>query len=121
MLIESTKRTIRFRMRSGEEVKLNPGVPIELPDSAAQHLIRQAKGLVRKVVNLESDWLTLWRQVAEISSGLEPTDPRLPNVMQAINICDAAFIAGSKPSFLVGVDAVAQAMNGGPCGIAGHE
>jgi len=116
MLIEAIAQRIRFRLRSGQEVILRPGVPTELPDSAAQQLLRRAKGKVRLVVNPESDWLTLWRLIAEISSGLEPTDARLPNVIQAISICDAAFMAGSKPSFLVGVEAVAKAMGGGAIG-----
>jgi len=49
MLIEAVERRIRFRLRTGQEVTLRPGVPTELPDSAARQLLKQAAGKVRLV------------------------------------------------------------------------
>ena len=49
MLIEATDKPIRYRLKTGEEVTLHPGVPTELPDVAAQRLIVKAAGKVRPV------------------------------------------------------------------------
>jgi len=45
MLVEALTRTIRYRLRSGEEVRLRPGIPMDLPISAARQLLIKAAGL----------------------------------------------------------------------------
>src|SRR5688500_16752786 len=81
------------------EITLRPGHPIDLPARQVQKVLRNCKGKVRLVVELDSDWLTLWKHVAEISDGLTSADPRRPEVLRAFEICDEAFAMGSKASF----------------------
>ena len=76
----------------------------------AWKLLRQAKGRVRLTISSMDNWLTLWWFVADASSGLEPTDPRLPAILAAIQRCDAAFTQGNKAAFLVAVKGVVKAM-----------
>jgi hypothetical protein len=49
VLIEAVEHRIRYRLRTGEEVHLQPGVPVELPDQAARQLLAKAVGKVRLV------------------------------------------------------------------------
>jgi hypothetical protein len=49
MQLEVTGQPIRYRLKTGEEVTLRPGVPMELPDQAATQLLRKAPGKVRAV------------------------------------------------------------------------
>lgn len=113
MILEAIDKPLRLRLRNPDRtVTLQPGQPIDLPPLVAWKLLRQAPGKVRLVVNPDSDWLTLWQQVAEISDGLESTDARLSAVLKAIDICDAAFELGNKERFLVGIATIAQAMEG---------
>jgi hypothetical protein len=111
MLIEALLKPLRVNLpQDGGDVLLRPGVPVNLPAKIAWKLLRQAKGRVRLTISPTEDWLTLWRFVAEVSGGLEPTDPRLPTVLAAIQECDAVFTQGNKAAFLVAVEDVAKAM-----------
>ena len=49
MQLEATGKSIRCRLRSGEEILLRPGVPTELPDRAAAELLKKAPNRVRVV------------------------------------------------------------------------
>jgi hypothetical protein len=49
MQLEATGKPIRYRLKSGEEVILRPGVPTELPDHAANQLLKKAPNKVRRV------------------------------------------------------------------------
>jgi len=49
MQLEAVNDPILYRLRSGEEVVLKPGVATELPDQAAKQLLQKAPGKVRKV------------------------------------------------------------------------
>jgi hypothetical protein len=51
MLLEATREPIRYRLKSGEEITLHPGVPVELPDQAACQLLQKAPEKVRRVPN----------------------------------------------------------------------
>src|SRR6185369_5700466 len=93
MLIEATEQPVRYRYRDGRELVFRPGSPIELPDAEAKRLLERAAGKVRRVENDRTSWLTAWREVAEISSGLTNEDVRLPLVMAALASCDTAFEA----------------------------
>lgn len=111
MLIEALLKPLRVNLsQDGGDVLLRPGVPVDLPAKVAWKLLRQAKGRVRLTISPTEDWLTLWRFVAEVSNGLEPTDPRLPTVLVAIQGCDAAFTQGNKSAFLIAVEGVMKAM-----------
>lgn len=111
MLIEALVKPLRVNLpQDGGEVTLHPGTPVDFPPRIAWKLLRQGKGRVRLAVSQGADWLTLWQFVAEASNGLEPTDPRLSQVLAAIQRCDAAFAQGNKAAFLVAVEAVMKVM-----------
>jgi hypothetical protein len=45
------------------------------------------------------DWLAEWRRLAELTSGISSYDPRLPVILEALNRCDDAFLAGDFLAF----------------------
>jgi hypothetical protein len=49
MQLEATGQPIRYRLKTGEEFTLRPGVPMELPDVAANQLLQKAPDKVRRV------------------------------------------------------------------------
>ena len=49
MQLEATGQPIRYRLKTGEEFTLRPGVPMELPDQAANQLLQKAPDKVRRV------------------------------------------------------------------------
>jgi hypothetical protein len=111
MLVEALTKPLRVNLpQDGGEVLLRPGTPVDLPPKVAWKLLRQAKGRVRLALPLTADWLTLWQFVADVSSGLEPDDPRLLTVLAAIQGCDAAFSQDNRAAFLVAVEEVMAAM-----------
>jgi hypothetical protein len=57
MLIEATQKPIRYRLQTGEELYLKPGVPMEVPEVAARQLIQKAGD---KVKVLASGRLVTW-------------------------------------------------------------
>ena len=50
MQLEATAKPIRYRLKSGKEVILRPGIPTEVPDHAATQLLNKAAGKVRPVI-----------------------------------------------------------------------
>jgi hypothetical protein len=46
-----------------------------------------------------TDWVTAWRELAAITSGLTADDPRLPVVMNALNECDNGYLSGNWVAF----------------------
>ena len=49
MQLEAISDPIVYRLRSGEEIVLRPGVPTELPEPAAKQLLQKAPDKVRQV------------------------------------------------------------------------
>jgi hypothetical protein len=49
MQLEATKEPIKYRLKTGKEIMLRPGVPTELPDEAANQLLKKAPDKVRRV------------------------------------------------------------------------
>lgn len=47
----------------------------------------------------QPDWRSAWRDIAQLSSGLEPGDARLHQVREAIAGCEAAYASGDLQSF----------------------
>jgi hypothetical protein len=60
MFLEATHAPIRYRLKTGEEVTLRPGVPMELPDHAATQLLKKAPDQVRRVDSLSPGSLITW-------------------------------------------------------------
>ena len=49
MQLEAVGRPLKYRLRTGEEIILKPGVPVELRDESARILLKQAGDRVRVV------------------------------------------------------------------------
>ena len=107
MLIEATTPlTVKF---STGDIRLTPGVPVELPTAQAQRLLVKAHGKVREVTR---DWSPTWRELAALTSGLTADDPRLPVVMAVLNQCDDAYLGGNWVAFRQAAEQVRSAMAG---------
>lgn len=90
MLIEAiTPLTVKF---STGDIRLTPGVPVELPRVQAQRLIIKASGKVREVT---LDWTPTWQELATLTSGITEDDPR----MAALKECDNAWLSGNWEAF----------------------
>jgi len=91
MLIEAmTPLTVKF---STGDIRLTPGVPVEIPSTQAQRLIIKAQGKVREA------WSPTWRELAALTFGLTAEDPRFPVVMAELNACDEAYLSGNWVAF----------------------
>lgn len=83
MLIEATTPlTVKFPTG---EIRLTPGVPVEIPTAQAYRLIIKAQGKVREA---KRNWSPTWRELAALTSSLTADDPRLLTVMAALNGCE---------------------------------
>ena len=49
MLVEAIERPIRYQLLSGQQVRLTPGCPVDLPEEQARMLLAKAPGRVRAV------------------------------------------------------------------------
>ena len=47
MLVEAIERPIRYHLLSGQQVRLTPGCPVDLPEEQARMLLAKAPGRVR--------------------------------------------------------------------------
>jgi hypothetical protein len=94
LLIESTTPLI-VKLPTGD-IRLTPGVPVELPREQAHRLLVRARGKVREV---SRDWQPTWRELATLTSGLTANDPRLPGVLDALHACDDAYLSGDWEAF----------------------
>ncbi len=108
MLIEAVKKPIRLKWPTGE-VRLDPGVPVDLPDEQARKLLERAPGKVRKVT---PDWLRVWRELADCITGITRDDPRFQPVMAALDVCDRAFERGDWTGFQRTADRVKHVVGG---------
>ena len=94
MLIEAMMPlTVKFPTG---EIRLTPGVPVEIPTAQAYRLIIKAQGKVREA---KRNWSPTWQELAALTSSLTADDPRLPIVMAALNGCDNAFLRGDWSAF----------------------
>lgn len=94
MWIEATMPlTVKF---STGDIRLTPGIPVEIPTAQAQKLLVKAEGKVREA---KRDWSLTWRELAALTFGLTAEDPRLPVVMAELNACDDAYLSGNWVAF----------------------
>ena len=108
MLIEAmTPLTVKF---STGDIRLTPGVAVEIPTAQAQRLLAKAPGKVREV---KRKWSPTWRELATLSAGLTAEDPRLPVVMAALNECDDAYLRGNWVAFCQAAERVRSAVTQG--------
>ena len=107
MLIESVT-PLAVKLPTGD-IRLTPGVPVEMPVAHGQRLLAKAQG---KVWEAKRDWSPTWQELAAFTSGLTGEDPRLPVVMAALNACDNAYLGGDWVAFCQAVARVRNAMEG---------
>ena len=107
MLIESTT-PLTVKLPNGD-IRLTPGVPVEIPTAQAYRLIIKAQGKVREA---KRDWSPTWRELATLSAGITVDDPRLPVVMAALNQCDDAYLSGDWVTFRQAAVRVQHAVDG---------
>jgi hypothetical protein len=80
---------------------------------SSQNSTQRKSSSISSKLSTQQDWLTAWREVAVISSGLTADDVRLPSVMAALGVCDAAFVADDWLSFQEAKAGVIRAMENG--------
>jgi hypothetical protein len=73
---------------SGDQGAVNRWLPI----------IRENKADIVAAL-VQGDWLTAWREVAELTSGLTADDPRFPKVMVELLAWDEALQRGNWVAF----------------------
>jgi hypothetical protein len=108
MLIEATT-PLMVKFSTGD-IRLTPGVPVEIPSAQAQRLIIKAQGKVREA---KRDWSETWRELAVLTFGIATEDPRLPVVMAELNACDEAYLTGNWSAFRQAAARVRTAVIGG--------
>lgn len=94
MWIEATT-PVTVKFPTGD-IRLTPGVPVEIPTAQAQRLLVKAEGKVREA---KRDWLASWRELAQATHGIMPDDYRFIPVLAGLTQCDHAFIADDWPAF----------------------
>jgi len=94
LLIESVT-PLTVKLPTGD-IRLIPGVPVEIPTAQAQRLLVKAHGKVREVTR---DWSPTWRELASLTYGITADEPRFPVVMAALNLCDDAYLSGDYVAF----------------------
>ena len=77
MHLESTGKPFRFRLLTGEEVRFQPGVPIDLPDPSAKSLLKLAGDKVR-IVDAPLSWSVSTRTTESTEPLVVPLDPLVP-------------------------------------------
>ena len=107
MLIEATT-PLTVRSPTGD-IRLTPGVPVDMPTAQARQLLLKAHGRVRESTR---NWSLTWHELAALTFGLTPDDPRLPIVMAALNQCDEAYLNGHGVAFCHAAEQVRHAMAG---------
>ena len=75
-------------------------------------LVKLAKEHLGKRQQVKLDWLTAWREMAEITSSLTHDDPRLQPVLAALECCDTAFEADDWDAFQQARTGVIRAIQG---------
>ncbi len=103
---------LRIRL-DGKVQELVPGRPFELAEAQARKLLELVPGKVRSISEASVYWLSLWRAVAVISSGLESADPRFEDVMTLIQRLDEAFEEGNLRTFTVWLEKLRMSMQAG--------
>ena len=109
MLIEAIK-PLKVKLPTGD-VHLTPGVPVKFPTIHAKQLLAKAHGKVRVLEPPKPDWLSAWRELASLTYGITVQDPRFGSIMDALNICDEAYLGDDWTMFQHGQGLVRQILD----------
>jgi hypothetical protein len=84
---------VPLEIRAGNTVfTVVPGQCLDLTEKQGRSLLAKVPDKVRVI---EGDWLSAWRELAQLTYGLTEEDPRFEWVMIWLNVCDLAFLYGS--------------------------
>jgi hypothetical protein len=61
--------------------------------------LQKLKKLEDETPKTNKEWLTAWRELAQVTNGMTADDPRFESVMCWLNVCDVAFSIDSWPRF----------------------
>ena len=61
--------------------------------------IERLEGVTKETPRIERPWLKAWQELARLTYGIEPGDPRLVPVLDALSRCDEAFYADDWDAF----------------------
>ena len=61
--------------------------------------LEKIKHIERETPKTNPDWLMAWRELAQVTYGIEQDDARFESVMRWLNACDVAFSLGSWDTF----------------------
>ena len=61
--------------------------------------IVQLQEAKQEPVPVKREWLTAWRELAQVTYGVTDIDPRLRNVLAGLDRCDAAFARDDWAAF----------------------
>jgi hypothetical protein len=99
---------------AGEVKTLKPGERVALPEDKAHKLLGLARANVRLVdgkplsssVSKKEQWIEGWRTLADLTSGIEQSDPRLNSLINLLKQADSAFERDNWEEFQIAASRV---------------
>ena len=61
-------------------------------------VLKNESMVVKEIIPIPP-WFSAWRELAALTFGIAPDDPRFERVMQAIDCCDHAYLANDWVAF----------------------
>ncbi len=87
------------------------GMATDVPDAPpAAPAPQRVVTTLGRVPDTATDWRTTWRELAALTYGITPEDPRLAGVMATLYQCDAAYRNGNGVAFRHAAEQVRRAM-----------
>ena len=91
--------TVREHGYDGQGARA-PGLATDVPDAPpAAPAPQRVVMTLGTVPDTATNWLTAWRELAALTDGITPEDPRFAGVMAALHQCDAAYRDGNGAAF----------------------
>ena len=94
MLIQALE-SITVKLPQGVRT-LEPGKKYDLSTKQVERLLALAPERVRVI---KPNWLAAWRELAEITNGIEKSDRRFHSICDGLDQCDQCFEQDDFPAF----------------------
>ena len=80
---------------------LKPGDRLDWPDEDVRKVLERCpeKFKVIETHHNANLWVNAWREIADLTSGIQEMDRRFKAVLDLLNLCDKAFEAGNWEAF----------------------